>query len=105
MKKIPSITDALEMYTETPEGLPLWKSKGIELSSQNLLNNIFVLSHNIADYFQIKHNDLFRRNICKLQREGHLPDQLRIFAHLIEVGKSAKISRNIYALNRHQTER
>ena len=104
-EKIPFITDVLELYTKTPEGLPLWKPKGVELTYENLLEKIIILSSDLAIYFNIKHNDLFRRNISKLQKAKYLPDQLRIFAQLIAVGKSAKKTRIVCGLTRHQTER
>jgi phage regulator Rha-like protein len=102
--KLPLVTDALELYAHTPEGLPLWKSKGVNLGYENLLENIFVLSSELADYFAVRHNDLVQKNICKLQKEGYLADHLRKISHMVEIGSSAKRAQVIYALTRHETE-
>ena len=63
---IPLITDALELYTRTPEGLSLWKTKGIELSFKNVLKDVFILSTDLADYFDMYHFHLVKQNIYKL---------------------------------------
>ncbi|KOR29556.1 hypothetical protein TI03_02015 [Achromatium sp. WMS1] len=92
------LEDILEIYTKTPEGLPLCKAKNVKLSYENMLKEIIILSSDLAAYFDIKHNDLLRRNVTKLQREQYLldSDQLRTFAQLIEVGKSAQKIRTVY---------
>lgn len=43
MEKISFLTEILEPYTKTPEGIPLWKTKGILPNYENLLDHIFVL--------------------------------------------------------------
>ncbi len=104
-RKTPLVTEVLELYTQTPEGLPLWKTKGVELNCENLLENVFVLSSDLAVYFNVKHNDLSGKNLIKLQKEGYLSEQLRNFSQLFIVGQSAKRERTVYALTRHETER
>ena len=104
LPNLPLLTEALEQYATTPEGLPLWKTKGMVLDYENLLENIFVLSSDLADYFAIRHNNLCNQNIYKLQEEGHLSDHLLKIKHMVEIGSSAKRVQAIYALTRHQTE-
>jgi phage regulator Rha-like protein/very-short-patch-repair endonuclease len=98
----PLITDALELFTTTPEGLPLWKTKGIELNFKNILNNVFILSTALADYFEMRHFHLLR-NIHKLLKEGQLDHATKIGV-MVEIGSSAQRKQIIYALTRQQTE-
>ena len=104
MKKIPLVDEALELYATTPEGLPLWKTKGVKLNCENLLDNIFALSCDIADYFGILHKHLLSQNISKLQKEKHLPNHRPNFRRMVGIGSSAKRVQAIYAFTRHQTE-
>ncbi|KOR29557.1 hypothetical protein TI03_02020 [Achromatium sp. WMS1] len=89
---------------KAPEGFNLWKSKNVQLTHENLLENIFVLSSDIADFFGVRHFNLLRRNISKLQKEKHLPDHALKIVFMIGVGKSAQREQEIYALTRHQAE-
>ncbi len=105
MTKSPLLTDVLEPYRETLEGLTMWKRKGISLTCENLLHSTFFLSVDIAEFFNLRHDHLLNRNIAKLQEEGYLPYHMYKIVHMIATGKSAKRQQTIYALNRHQTER
>ena len=100
---VPIVTDVMEVYTKTPEGLSLWKTKGIELSLKNVLKEVFILSTDLANYFDMYHFNLVKQNIHKLQREGYL-DHVIKFNGMIEVGKSAQREQMVYALTRQQTE-
>ncbi|NUM37498.1 MAG: Rha family transcriptional regulator [Candidatus Brocadiae bacterium] len=102
MEKV--LTKFLEIYTSTLEGFPLWKSKDLQLTYENLLDNVFILSSDLADFFNIRHAHLTGQNISKLQKEGHLVYHLPKFRRMIEVGKTAKRYQTVYALTRHQTE-
>ena len=104
MSTIPRISELLELYTTTPEGFYLWKSKDIELTYENLLDNVFIISSDLAAFFNIRHAHLTGQNIAKLQRERHLSDHLPKIRRMIEVGKTAKREQIVYALTRHQTE-
>ena len=84
------LTTSLEIYTSTSEDFPFWKPKGVQLTYENLLENIFILSSDLADFFKIRHAHLTGQNIYKLQKEGHLSYHLPKFRRMIEVGKSAK---------------
>ena len=101
--KLPLVTDVLEPYRKTPDGLTLWKRKGAQLISENLLDNVFLLSNEIADYFAIRHNNLVNQNICKLQQERCLPKRLLNFKQPYLTGNNNEKFRKIYALTRHQT--
>ena len=105
MTKPPLLIDILEPYRETPEGLTLWKRKGISLTYENLLQNTFFLSVDIAEFFNLRHDHLLDRNISKLQGEGYLPNHLYKIVQMVNIGSSAKRQRVVYALTRHQTER
>ncbi len=104
MREIQMVADVLEIYAITPEGLPLWKKKGIALTYENLLENIFVLSLDLANFFEIRHAHLTNQNIAKLQKEKHLIDHLPKIRQMIKVGKGANRWRDIYMLTKHQTE-
>lgn len=103
-ENIPFLTDVLELYTTTPEGLPLWKTKGIQLNCRNLLDNIFILTNELAKFFDIRHDHLCSQNIAKLQKEKNLPNHLPNFREMVEIGSSTLRARIIYGLTRHQTE-
>ncbi|NUM37312.1 MAG: Rha family transcriptional regulator, partial [Candidatus Brocadiae bacterium] len=102
-ESIPFLVDVLELYKKTPEGLPLWKTKDIQLTYENLLENIFVLSNDLAIYFEIRHRDLIGRNFRKLKEEGYI-DHERKIALMVEIGSSTKRVQTIYAFTRHHTE-
>ena len=34
MERVQFVNDALDLYSQTPEGLPLWKTKGSNISMQ-----------------------------------------------------------------------
>ena len=102
MLKLSSLTDVLEPYRKTPEGITLWKRKGVLLSCENLLENVFILSNDLADYFDVEHKNL-KRNIRKIQQEGYLKHTLKI-ERMVEIGASAQRSQSIDALTKHQTE-
>lgn len=99
---IPLLTDILELYTTTPEGLPLWKTKGVELNFKNILTDVFVLSTDLAIYFGMYHFHL-KRNIYKLLKENYLDHATKI-GGMIQIGRSAQRLQIIYALTRQQTE-
>jgi len=103
MNQIHLINEILEPYAQTPEGLPLWKTKNLILNYKNILQNIFLLSTDIASYFKIRHNNLVNQNIHKLFDEGQLSYHLLKIKQMIEVGKTAQRYQTIYALTRHQT--
>lgn len=102
-KIFPLVTDVLELYTKTPEGLPLWKTKGVELSLKNVLKDVFILSTDLAEYFGMHHFHLVKQNIHKIQQEGHL-DHVTKISVMIEAGKTAQREQTVYALTRQQTE-
>lgn len=103
-KKTLLVSDALDIYAQTTEGLPLWKPKGVEITCENFLENILILTSDIAAYFAIRHDNLCSKNISKLQNRKYLPDQLLNFKELITVGKTAQKPRIVYGLTRQQTE-
>ncbi len=104
MSKIPHISDLLEFYIKAPEGFNLWKNKNVQLTYENLLDNVFVLSSDIADFFDVRHFDLLRLNIAKLQKEKHLPNPVLKIKHKTTIGSSAQREQEVYAFTRHQTE-
>jgi phage regulator Rha-like protein len=101
----PMITDVLEIYQRTPEGIRLWKMKDVTLTLENVLEKVFILSNELADYFRIRHSHLIHRNIEKLQKERQLPEHLHEIVQMFPVGNDAQVSRLVYMLTRHQTER
>lgn len=104
MEKISFLTEVLEPYAKTMEGIPLWKSIGLKLNYENMLSNLFILSTDMATYFEVRHDNLCTQNILKLKKDGYLHDQLLKVKELIQVGKSAQKPRIVYALTRHQAE-
>ncbi|KOR30948.1 hypothetical protein TI05_13215 [Achromatium sp. WMS3] len=102
MLQTPLLEDILEIYTKIPDDLTLWKTKNLQLSHENILENIFVLSTNIASFFNIRHNNL-TRSIYKLQNEGQLPKRLLNFEQPYESGNRTRLTHTVYALTRHQT--
>ena len=102
--KLPLITDVLEIFAETDEGISLYKRKDLNISFENLLDNVFILSKDLAAYFEIRHDNLVKQNISKLQSEGHLTKQLLKIKELFLVGNRGRRFYQIYALTRHQTE-
>jgi len=105
VSKLPLITDVLEPYMRTPEGIQLWKKKGTSITLENVLDNIFMLSSDLAAYFKVRHNNLIYHNIAKLQKDRYLPDHLLKIKHMVRIGSSAKRTQLVYALTRHQTYR
>ncbi len=101
---LPLITEILEIYMYTPEGIPLWKAKGVDITYDNLLENIFILSSDIASYFKIRHDHLCSQNIAKLQKKKYLSEHLPNFREMFKIGNAAQASRNVYSLTRQQTE-
>ena len=67
-KNYPLLTDVLEVYHQTSEGIPIFKTKGIELTLENLDEHLFILSTDISAYFKIRHDHLVERNVRKLQK-------------------------------------
>ncbi len=98
------VDDAFELYMETPEGIPLWKTKGVTLTYENLLHNVFLFSCDLADYFGIRHRDLVGKNIAKLIKEKYLDDHARKISRMVDIGSSAERSQTIYVLTRHEAE-
>ena len=99
--KLPLITDILEPYRKTQEGLTLWKPKGLFLNFDNVLDSVFLLSNFIAQYFSIRHSNLVAQNISKLQKEKYLPERLLNFKQPFVSGNNNKKFHIIYALTRH----
>ncbi len=97
-------TESLELYATTPECVPLWKIKGKTLTYENLLENVFILSVDLAKFFEIRHSHLTNQNIAKLQKDRHLTNHLPKIRQMIEVGKGAKRWQDVYVLTKHQTE-
>lgn len=104
MEKIPLLTDVLEPYAKTPEGLQLWKTKGVELTYKNLLENVFITSSDIADFFEIQHRNFISRNFFNLRQEGFLTDHTLKIKRMVKIGSSAQRLQTIYALTRQETE-
>lgn len=102
LAELPLLTDVLEPFYQTPEGLTLWKLQGSALTFDNLLESVFILSNDLADYFGIQHKNL-RRNIRKIQKEGYLKHTLKI-ERMVEIGSGAQRTQSIEALTKHQTE-
>ena len=103
LPKLPLLPEALEQYATTPEGLPLWKTKGVNLYYENLRENVFVLSSELAIFFEIRHDHLCSQNISKLQQEGILPSDLPKIRDICQFGRVQR-SYIVYALTRPQTE-
>ena len=103
-EKIPLVNEVLEVYATTDEGLTLWKKKGVEITCENMLENLFFISSDIARYFDIRHDHFCSRNLCKLQKNNYLPEHLPRFGEMFAIGNQAQSIRIVYALTRHQTE-
>ena len=104
LSKLPLVTDYLELFATTQEGIALWKPKAAQITCENLLTDIFTLSSEIAAYFEIRHDHLCGQNISKLQLENHLPQRLPNFREPYLSGNKTQRYREIYALTRHETE-
>ena len=100
---IPLLSDTLEIYQKTPEGLFLWKTKNLPLTCENLLENIFLLSDDMADYFGMLHKNFVKQNLHKLFQEKHIDHALKV-KRMIAVGKSAFRSQIVYGLTRQDSE-
>ncbi len=100
----PLLDDVLEIYNITKQGIKLWKTKETIITLENVLENIFILSNDLASYFEIRHNNLINQNIVKLQKEKFLPDHVRKIKHMVKIGSDACRPQTIYALTRIQTE-
>ncbi|KOR31758.1 hypothetical protein TI05_11580 [Achromatium sp. WMS3] len=74
----------------------------MQLSHANILDNVFILSTDIASFFHMRHDNL-TRNIYKLQDEELLPKRLLNFEEPFESGNRARRTHTVYALTRHQT--
>ena len=98
------ITGSIELHTITPEGLRLYKTKGIELAYENLLQNLFILSSDLAAHFGMRHDNFVVRNIFKLQQRNILPEHLLNFEEMFSMGNSGKSMRTVYALTRQEAE-
>jgi very-short-patch-repair endonuclease/phage regulator Rha-like protein len=102
-ENVPFVTDALEFYANTPEGLPLWKTKGLQLTYENLLENVFILSTDIAKYFEIRHYDLVNNNFRKLLSEKYIKHE-RNFSFMLNIAHSAQREHIVYAFTTSETE-
>ena len=58
MEKISFLTSILEPYSKTLEGIPIWKTIGVKLDYENVLDNLFILSIDMATYFEVRHDNL-----------------------------------------------
>ena len=102
-KELILVSDALEICYVEDGGIELWKIKGIELDSRNFLQNVFILSSDLATHLQKRHDHLLKKNIVKLQQEKYLPEQLPSFVQMVEIGSSARKPITVYGLNRLHT--
>ena len=91
----PFIHEILEKYTTLPEGIPVWKTIGIEITKENFAENLFFLSTDLADAFEMRHDHFCSRNSAKLLKKGYLNNHMYCAVHMARVGSNANRVQNV----------